>query len=128
MSAVQPGETTSLFAGVNEPRDPNNLSDLEKKHLPAIDAPDRVGAGECVEVAVEVGRLLPHPNEHKHFIQFVDLYADETFLARADFASVKACPKVTFCVALEGPADELRAYAHCNMHGTWKARRPLTVA
>jgi superoxide reductase len=127
MSAEQSSEAKSLFVGVNEPADGNNLSDLEKKHLPVIEAPDEVTAGECFEVTVEVGKLLAHPNEHKHFIQFVDLYADDTFIARADFTSVKSCPKMTFCIAMEGPANELRVYDHCNMHGTWVGRKPITV-
>ncbi len=117
----------NLYVGVNEPSDMDNLSDLEKKHLPVMEAPDSVKVGECFEVSVEVGKLLDHPNEHNHFIQFVDVYADETFLARADFTSVKSCPKVTFCVALEGPASELRAYEHCNMHGTWVMRKAIQV-
>ena len=120
-------EQKSLFCGVNEPNDPANLSDLEKKHLPVIEAPDSVKSGECFEVTVEVGKLKEHPNEHDHFIQFMDLYADETFLGRADFASTKSCPKVTFCVSLHCPAAELRAYEHCNMHGTWASRKTIRV-
>ncbi len=126
MNAAQ-GEGNNLYVGVNEPADMNNLSDLEKKHVPVVDAPDSVKVGECFEVTVEVGKLLAHPNEHQHFIQFVDVYADETFLARADFSSVKACPKVTFCLGLEGPAEELRVYEHCNMHGTWLTRKDIKV-
>ncbi len=120
--------SVNLFAGVNEPVDGRNLSDLEKKHLPVVDAPDQIKVGECFQVDVEVGRLLAHPNEHKHFIQFIDLYADDTFLGRVDFTAVKMCPKVTLCAALEGPAEELRVYEHCNMHGTWLARKPIQVS
>jgi superoxide reductase len=128
MTTQQASETPSLFVGVNEPGDPNNLSDLEKKHLPIIDAPDVVTLGECFDVTVEIGRLKSHPNEHGHFIQFVDLYADESFLARVDLASVKSCPKVTVAVSLQEMAEEIRAYGHCNLHGSWVGRRPLEVA
>ena len=128
MSVTQTSVNRNLFVGVNERLDSNNLSGLEKKHLPVIEAPDEVKPGECFEVTVEVGKLLAHPNEHNHFIQFVDLYADDTFLARADFTAVRTCPRVTFCVSVPETADELRAYEHCNMHGTWVARRPLKVA
>jgi len=127
MCAVQATANGGLFVGVNEPADPNNLSDLEKKHLPVLEAPDEVTAGECFEVRVEVGKLLEHPNEHKHHVQFVDLYADDTFLARTDFTAVKTCPKTTFCLALHEPVQELRAYEHCNMHGTWVYRKPINV-
>jgi desulfoferrodoxin (superoxide reductase-like protein) len=30
-----------LFSQVNRPEDPDNMTDLEKKHLPVIDAPDK---------------------------------------------------------------------------------------
>ena len=92
-----------------------------------IDAPDTVKRGECFEITVEVGKLKQHPNEHEHFIQFMDVYADNTFLARADFCSVKSCPKVSFCLSLEEPAEEIRVYEHCNMHGTWIGRKTLNV-
>jgi len=118
----------SLLVGVNRPADFKNLTDLEKKHLPVLEAPETVAPGECFELLVEVGKLLAHPNEQNHFIQFLDVYADRTYLARVDFTAVSACAKVTLRLALEAPAEELRAYAHCNMHGTWVGSRPIQVA
>jgi superoxide reductase len=120
-------KTSELFVGVNEPEDLENPSDLEKKHMPVIEAPDSVKVGECFEVKVEVGRLLEHPNEHNHFIQFINLYADDTFLARADFTAVATCPVATLNVALQHPAEELRVYERCNLHGTWVGRKPIKV-
>jgi len=116
-----------LFAGVNRPADPSNLADLEKKHLPVIDAPDEVEAGKCFTVNVEVGKLLAHPNETGHFIQFIDLYAGDTYLARVDFAGVTTCPKATFCVALEKDLGSLRAYERCNLHGVWVEEKAIKV-
>ncbi len=114
-----------LFVGVNEPADPSNLTDLEKKHLPIIDAPDSFKPGECFNVEIEVGKLLAHPNEHGHFIQFIDLYADQTFLARADLTAITSCPKVRFCISIQQPINELRAYDNCNLHGTWVSRKKI---
>jgi len=116
-----------LFVGVNEAADANNLSDLEKKHIPFIEARERVRKGECFEVRVQVGKLLEHPNEYRHFIQFVELYADKTFLARVDLTAVRVCPKVVFCISLQHPVKELRAYGNCNLHGTWMDRKPIAV-
>jgi superoxide reductase len=50
-----------LSSQVNRPDDPDNMTDLEKKHLSVIDAPDKVGVGEAIRVPVEVGKLLAHP-------------------------------------------------------------------
>ena len=116
-----------LFCGVNSAPDPANAPDLAKKHTPVIAAPDSVGKGECFEVKIEVGKLLAHPNERAHYIQFVDLYADETYLGRADFTAVTTCPVATFCVQLDHVHEGLRAYASCNMHGVWEGARALTV-
>jgi len=116
-----------LFIGVNEPEDPLNLSDLEKKHLPVIEAPETVKKGEFFEVRVKIGKLLAHPNEYKHFILFVELYADNTFLARVDLTAVRTCPQISLCLSLQHPIEELRAYTTCNLHGSWMGRSPIEV-
>ena len=117
----------ALFVGVNEPKDPANPTDLEKKHIPVIEAPEAVKLGECFTVEIEVGKLLAHPNEPGHWIQFLELYADDAYLARADFTAVTTCPKTTLCVALAHPAKELRVYERCNLHGTWVGRKAIFV-
>jgi len=117
----------NLFCGVNRPADPANLSDLEKKHLPVITAPDTVKNGECFEVTVEVGKLLAHPNVRAHYIEFIELYADETYLGRVDFTPVTTCPTVTFCVQLDHVHQGLRAFVYCNLHGTWEGDKALQV-
>jgi desulfoferrodoxin (superoxide reductase-like protein) len=39
-----------IFCGVNTAADLENATDLEKKHLPIISAPQSVKKGECFEV------------------------------------------------------------------------------
>ncbi len=119
-------EKTDLFAQVNRPKDMDNMTDLEKKHLPVISAPESVRADECFSVTVEVGKLLPHPNEHEHHIEFIDLYEDKVFLCRADFSGIKICPTVTFCVSLQ-KSGTLRAFSSCNLHGQWEGTHEITV-
>ena len=75
----------NIFCSVNTIGDIDTASDLEKKHLPIITAPNSVKKGERFAVTIEVGKLLKHPNEPGHFIQFVELYADDTYLTRVDF-------------------------------------------
>ena len=117
----------NLLVGVNEAADANNLSDLERKHLPLLESPETVRKGELFEVRVTAGGLLSHPNEYKHFIQAIELYAGETFLARVDLTAVRTCPEATFRVSLQHPAEELCAYARCNLHGVWVGRKPIAV-
>ncbi|MFW6164237.1 MAG: class II SORL domain-containing protein [Planctomycetota bacterium] len=120
-------QKTDLFAQVNTPQDPDNPTDLEKKHIPVITAPDSVKSGECFEVTVEVGKLLDHPNEKAHFIQFVELYAGHVYLARMHFTAEMTCPVMKTCVALPKDMGPLRAFERCNLHGVWEARKPITV-
>ncbi|KKM20828.1 hypothetical protein LCGC14_1641590 [marine sediment metagenome] len=121
------GRPNGLFIGVNEALDPSNLSDLEKKHIPRITAPDVVRLGQRFELEVEVGKAIPHPSEHRHFIQCVDIYADDTFLASVGFGAVTTPPVAKLCIVLHHRAKELRAYERCNLHGTWVGRRAITV-
>ena len=121
-----------LLNRVNKVKDLAATTDLEKKHLPAIEAPDSVKAGTPFEVTVHVGKLLKHPNELEHHIQFIELYKGYVFLARADLSAATTEPKVTFTVILEPELaagdDVLRAFEKCNMHGLWEATKAIKVA
>ena len=119
-------EVRDLWAGVNRPVDPGNLADLEKKHVPVIDAPATAAKGQPITVTVEVGKLMPHPNEPAHFIEWIDLYEDRLFLARADFTPGKVSPKVTFTIMLT-QSGTLRAFERCNIHGVWEGDRAITI-
>jgi superoxide reductase len=116
-----------VLCGVHYIQDTSGLSDLEKKHVPVITAPEKVKKGECFEVKVEVGKLLEHPNEPGHFIQVIDLYADDTFLVRMDLTPRMTCPVLTTVVRLDHVYDNLRAFERCNLHGTWETEVPIAV-
>lgn len=116
-----------ILYGVNLATDSEQPTDLEKKHLPIITAPKSVRKGECFEVTVEVGKLLQHPNEPGHHIEFVELYADSTYLARMDFAAGTSYPMTKLWVSLSRAHRRLRAYSHCNLHGTWEADAEIEV-
>lgn len=116
-----------LFCGVNMVKDPKNMTDLEKKHVPVISAPKRVSKGEKFEVTVEVGKLLAHPNEPGHYIEFIELYADHTYLARLDLTAKTTCPIMKVCLSLDHIHKKLRAYEHCNLHGVWEGSCEIEV-
>ena len=109
-----------IFCGVNTIKNKENMTDLEKKHLPVITAPGEIKRGECFEVIVEVGKVMAHPNEPSHHIEFIELYADETYLARMDFTARMTGSVMKVYVALDHIHCHLRAFAHCNLHGTWE--------
>lgn len=117
-----------LFSGINSARDLENATDLQKKHTPVITAPDSVKAGECFEVVVQVGKLLAHPNGTDHFIEYIELYAGEAYLARVDLTAVRTCPVLKVCVNLDRDLGGLRALTRCNLHGVWEGISPITVS
>ncbi len=116
-----------LFGQINKATDMSNLTDLEKKHTPVIDAPAKVNAGEPFEVTVHVGKLLKHPNEMGHHIQWVNLFSDDLVVATANFTPVSAEPKAVFVVVLQKSAT-LRAVERCNLHGEWEYTKKIRVS
>lgn len=116
-----------LFCGVNVVKDSEHMTDLEKKHLPIITAPASIRKDECFEVLIEVGKLLAHPNEPGHYIEFMELYADRTYLARMDLTARSTCPIMKTCVSLGHIHGKLRAFAHCNLHGVWEGQAEIEV-
>ncbi len=109
-----------LFCGVNyTERDPEDMDALEKKHTPVLET-EEIGEN-TYRVKVKVGEYKEHPNDHNHFIQFIELYSGRTFIGRATFASERADPEATFVVNLDHK-HPLVAYGHCNLHGTWRSR------
>ena len=125
-------ELPELLTRVNKAKNPDALTDLEKKHLPVITAPDSVKAGEPFEVTLHVGKMLRHPNEPGHHIESVELYKGYVLLARVDLAGATTEPRVTLTVTLDPAiADDdavLRAFDKCNVHGVWESTRPIQVA
>ncbi len=116
-----------ILCGVNTPEDPSNLTDLEKKHLPVITAPDRVGKDEVFTVTVEVGKLLAHPNEPGHFIEWVELYAGDTYLFRVNLSGSLSLPRISIPVKLSHAHGPLIAWAKCNLHGIWRGEKEIVV-
>ncbi len=116
-----------LFCGLNKAKSGNidEMTDLEKKHTPVITAPAKIKKGEPFEVNVEVGKLLSHPNENAHFIEWIELFSGDTFLARVDLEPRLAVPRVKFVVALDHGHD-LVAKERCNLHGVWESQ-PVAI-
>ena len=112
-----------LFCGLNKAKSNNieEMTDLEKKHTPIIEAPAIVKKREPFEVSVEVGKLLAHPNENGHFVEWIELFSGDTFLARVSLEPRLTVPRVKFVMALDHGHD-LIAQERCNLHGVWESQ------
>jgi superoxide reductase len=129
---------------VNKPVDPENLTEGEKKHVPIIEAPETVIAGEPFEVTVTVGSI-PHVMEEKHYIEWVELYLHNKLVGRKELSpsdktadeALIAIKEIETCtihgVNICGECGEksvittLYAREHCNIHGLWEADRKIEV-
>ena len=107
-----------------------------EKHVPVIDAPASVKAGETFDVDVTVGKEIPHPNTVEHHIAWIALhYVPEGAqtsieIARLDLSAhgVNAftAASAKFRVALQ-KGGALYATAYCNLHGLWASSAASAV-
>jgi superoxide reductase len=119
----------NLLCGVNVPKDEANLTELEKKHLPVIEAPDKTSQNEIFEVNVKIGGIdgIEHPNETSHFIEWIELYSGDTFLGRSHFSGGSSYPTATFKVKLSHAHGPLKVWGKCNLHGLWEGKKDIKV-
>ena len=98
--------------------DKNNLTELEKKHIPVIKVVKECGLlGEgCRDVHVKMGEI-PHPMLAEHSIQHIDFYLDQEFISRVKLTPAKLNPAAA--LHLKAASGKLSIVELCNLHGTW---------
>jgi superoxide reductase len=109
---------------LNKPMDWMKLPGMAKKHLPIIEAPNKVKANEPFIVKVKVGGIdgVEHPNTLSHWINWVALYAGERLISKVEFgAELTDQYVVNLNVTLTETAT-LRAQEFCNLHGVWEGK------
>ncbi|MFH0856055.1 MAG: class II SORL domain-containing protein [Candidatus Omnitrophota bacterium] len=116
-----------------------------EKHIPVIEAPDKVNKGEFFKVTVGVGKGIPHPNKTEHFISWISVFfqpqgdkypyqvAKAEFSAHGasingpDTSAVYAHPEMAVTFKTDKPGM-IFASSYCNIHGLWQASRELALA
>ncbi|WP_406670640.1 desulfoferrodoxin family protein [Methanolobus sp. ZRKC4] len=101
---------------VQRAKDNENLTDMEKKHLPLIEAPDEVIAGEPFEVKVSVGSL-PYEVEEKHSIQWIELHINGDFVEKKELKVTDGKAEVAFTVVGTEEMIAAREIMNCTIHG-----------
>ena len=106
-----------------------------EKHVPVIEAPAKVKAGEAFDVKVSVGKEIPHPNTPEHHIDWIKLYfkpAAGKFAVEMGYVSFlvhgenAVNPAGCLSVKLKEPGT-LIAVSYCNIHGLWESSAEITV-
>lgn len=103
---------------IKDPKDPKNLVESEKKHIPAITVVKKCGLipEGCQDVHVKVGEVQ-HPMEDKHYIAHIDLYIDKEFISRVILTPEKLNPAAA--LHLKAGSGKLTAIEFCTVHGAW---------
>lgn len=104
-----------ILSGLNHAESFDTATDFEKKHTPFVSAERADGA---VLVTVEVGHWVAHPNQPDHFIEWIQVYANDLPVARFDLSAVVVAPRVT-CVLDVDAGTKITAVSSCNLHGLW---------
>lgn len=114
-----------------------------EKHVPVIEAPAKVTAGEAFSVTLSVGKEIAHPNTTEHHIRWIKLYFKPangavyevgglTFdvhgeaIAGANQGPVTSDPCGTLRMTLK-ESGTLLAMAYCNIHGLWESSQEIAV-
>ena len=115
-----------------------------EKHVPVMDAPDKVKKGEVIKIAASVGKQIPHPNTTEHHISFIAIYflpRGEKFpylIGRFEFSAHGASMQgpntstvytepVVICTLKTDKSGTLLATSYCNIHGLWESAKELVV-
>jgi superoxide reductase len=116
-----------------------------EKHVPAIECPDTVKAGEAFPVKASVGKEIAHPNATAHHIRWISIY----FLPEGEKFPYQI-GHFEFCAhgeSTEGP-DTSSVYTHheisasfktskpgtifaaslCNIHGLWRSEKEIKIS
>lgn len=109
----------------------------QEKHVPVIEAPDRVKKSEMFKVDVSIGKEIAHPNKTEHHIKWIELYfhpEGEQFpyqIARTEFcahgasgagvdtSSVYTHHEMSVSFKTDKPGT-IYALSYCNIHGLWQ--------
>lgn len=96
-----------------------NPTVLEQKHVPLIEAPKSVKAGQWFDVKIKVGFMREHPSTPKHWITKIKLFVNGREIAKEKhYVGGINSSEATFRIRLQRSAT-LEAIEHCNLHGTW---------
>jgi superoxide reductase len=116
----------------------------QEKHVPVIDAPDKVEKGEFFEVKVTIGKEVAHPNKTEHHIRWIEVYFQPEggkfpyHIGRADFAAhgestdgpdtstVYTHHAATLSFKTEKPGT-IYAAGYCNIHGLWQNSKEIQL-
>jgi superoxide reductase len=116
-----------------------------EKHVPVIECPDSVQAGQMFKITVTIGKEVAHPNTTEHHIRWIRIYfvpegtkssyeiGSFEFSAHGastdgpDTSTIYTHHSVTCSLKTE-KAGTLLATSFCNIHGLWESSKDVALA
>ncbi len=96
-----------------------------ERHIPTIEVLKNHGGSGKDYIRVVVGKNMKHPNETKHQIKWIELYAHTKMLNTVKIGRVNFAPgtepDAIFQLVYFGKYREFCAVAYCNVHGLWQS-------
>ncbi|MEE9201239.1 MAG: class II SORL domain-containing protein [Candidatus Brocadiales bacterium] len=120
------GTKVDLFKCINRVCDPNNLTPLERKHAPLISVPSYVKANQTIYLTATVGDII-HVMGPNHWIQWIEVYADNTLISRTEFTPQSPSAIVTVPIFVQKETT-LKVLERCNLHGIWESSQKVIPA
>ena len=118
------------FGDVIYGRDVEEVKSKLENHLPRIECPDKVKAGEDFFLRVYVPN---HPNRVDHYIRWIEVYFYENgrsynplTLAKVEFSPEYVNPEVTLSLRIE-KSGTIFALSYCTSHGIWENSKDVRV-
>jgi len=106
------------------PKDVKSLTKGEKKHTPEITIKDKDSKGfTLIEINVGSGGII-HPSTKSHWIDFIELYADNNLVGRTELEGEISRGFSSFSVNLKN-IKSLKAVSGCNLHGIWETTHTM---
>ena len=102
---------------IQKPKDPNNLTDFEKLHVPRLGLPPIAEDGAIVPAYVE----LDHPMEADHYIKSAEiLFYKDPVPPKGVFHFTPANGEAFLSTQIRlGISGQVVCIAECNKHGKW---------
>ena len=116
-----------------------------EKHVPVIEIPDTIGAGDWVQVRISLGKAIEHPNTTEHHIRWITVYFHPEGakfpyeVGRFEFNAhgesgdgpntgpVYTNHEVTTAFKVTKPGT-IFATSFCNIHGLWRGEKELKLS
>ena len=109
------------------PKDPENLSDLEKMHVPKVTLPPVVEDGNQAPIIVEVD----HPMDQDHYIKSIQIlnFQDPIVIkGQCFFTPMSGQAYISTQMRLAGGDSIVWVVVECNQDGKWAISKNVKVA